>query len=213
MIPKTSDPEIDALLETYYQGLDDLTLLALDGQIDERTFREEAERIILATLLLLFLLGGGDPNSKAGKKALAEQREQHRRSIRNLSDDIFSGRYSEDEDRGRTKEDGRKSLLIRLVTWAIGAYALFNLGKKHSPPKLEKVDGRAQVVERRFTWRLGRTKEHCGDCSFWNGKTLTAEEWRRTGVEPQSPDLECGGYYCMCWLEPTDAPSDGLGGI
>lgn len=67
--------------------------------------------------------------------------------------------------------------------------------------------------EPRYTWRLGATEQHCTDCLRLDGVTLTASEWDRLGIHPQSPDLECGGWHCDCRRVPTDKPSDGLEGF
>lgn len=54
-----------------------------------------------------------------------------------------------------------------------------------------------------YTWRLGATNEHCRDCAWANGRTFTIREWSAMGLMPQSNNLECGGYYCDCSLEPA----------
>ena len=54
-----------------------------------------------------------------------------------------------------------------------------------------------------LTWQLGPTEEHCGSCSKLAGKTKRASTWQRSGIRPQSQELECKGYNCLCVLEPT----------
>lgn len=49
-------------------------------------------------------------------------------------------------------------------------------------------------------WVNGRTKKPCSDCSRLGGQVHRASEWRAMGIEPQSPDLACGGWHCQCRL-------------
>lgn len=51
-----------------------------------------------------------------------------------------------------------------------------------------------------YMWQLGATERHCKDCLHLNGQIHTAEEWKAAGIQPQSPDLECGGWNCDCRL-------------
>lgn len=60
--------------------------------------------------------------------------------------------------------------------------------------------------DQKLVWQLGPTKVHCGTCLKMNGKVKRASQWDRAGVRPQSPELECGGWRCLCTLNPTDAP-------
>jgi len=70
-----------------------------------------------------------------------------------------------------------------------------------------------ELQEPRYVWRLGATEKSCVDCLFWNGKTLTASDWRRTGIAPNSPDLACNGYRCRCVLLETDEPGLGFANV
>ena len=49
-------------------------------------------------------------------------------------------------------------------------------------------------------WQLGMTEKHSRDCLTLNGQVKRASEWRAAGIQPQSPDLECGGWNCDCKL-------------
>jgi len=51
-----------------------------------------------------------------------------------------------------------------------------------------------------FVWQRGSTKEPCSDCLELDGQVKTLSEWEDAGIEPQSPDLECGGWNCRCQL-------------
>lgn len=52
-----------------------------------------------------------------------------------------------------------------------------------------------------YVWRLGATERHCRDCLHFNGQIHTAEEWRAIGIQPQDPQLACGGWNCDCRFE------------
>ena len=54
-----------------------------------------------------------------------------------------------------------------------------------------------------LTWVLGATDAHCGSCTKLAGKTKRSSAWRRAGIRPQIPELECHGYNCLCVLQPT----------
>lgn len=58
----------------------------------------------------------------------------------------------------------------------------------------------------RLVWHLGATEEHCRDCNRLDGKVKRATTWQRYGVRPQSPQLECKGFNCLCVLESTELP-------
>jgi hypothetical protein len=58
-------------------------------------------------------------------------------------------------------------------------------------------------ADRMMTWRLGRTKEHCMDCSYYDGQTHRMNTWEKYGAIPRSHSLECGGWNCDCQLSPA----------
>ena len=60
--------------------------------------------------------------------------------------------------------------------------------------------------DRKYKWELGPTKEHCIDCSRLHGKVKRGSEWHRRGILPQSRELACGGWKCLCTLTETDEP-------
>jgi hypothetical protein len=58
----------------------------------------------------------------------------------------------------------------------------------------------------KMEWVLGPT-EHCSSCSRLAGKVKRGSAWARSGVRPQSRELECGGFNCQCRLQETNAPA------
>lgn len=61
-------------------------------------------------------------------------------------------------------------------------------------------------ADRKGTWRVNPRKEHCGDCARVDGRTYRMSVWQQYGWHPRSSDLECGGFYCGCTIEITEAP-------
>ena len=57
-----------------------------------------------------------------------------------------------------------------------------------------------------FEWVLGPTNEHCRHCGTLAGIVARADEWDASGYRPQSEDLECRGFNCLCELQPSDKP-------
>ena len=209
-IARTGDKEADERVKAYYAELDALTAQALEGEIDQSTFEQEMERIVVAFILLMFMLGGGDLTHPDAAAELEAQRQQQIASIGILAGDIYNGRYTErsqdDASKGRpaqTAEEGRSKLLNRLILWTFAASSIFSTGQKWAAPKLNPATG--IIEEPYYMWVYGDTK-HCTDCEGLNGVILSAEEWRRAGIQPQSPDLECGGWNCQCQFVQVDAP-------
>ena len=205
------DETLDPELRRYYEELDALAEQARQGEIDKETFRRNARRVALAAILALFLLGGGEEDVEGAAAVLAEQERVAREAVDKLSEDIYNGDFSERDETadtpGQTDETGRGKLDTRLALWTGTAAAIYALGQVHKPPT-ENAAG--ELEEPRYTWRLGNTIQHCTDCATLNGQTHTADEWRRAGISPQSPDLECGGWNCDCRLEQTEAASIGF---
>lgn len=85
-------------------------------------------------------------------------------------------------------------LMNRMEMWANRYNQLYN--------KALVMAGNDQPLE----WIIGPTEEHCGDCSYYNGKVKRASYWQENAILPQSHELECKGYQCKCMLVPTDKP-------
>lgn len=183
------NPLFDPIASQYAADLERLANRALAGELDEREYRDAVERLTVAMITAVYLLGGGDPTSAQGKRFLAEQGKLARDSARALAGDLFDGRYSEGET--RTAEQGKDSLLARLALWT------FTLGKVYHRAKVTNPASASELL----TWRFGSTEEHCATCAGLNGQTKTADEWANLAfldIEPQGTGLECGGWRCDC---------------
>ena len=84
--------------------------------------------------------------------------------------------------------NGWKSITGRLKIWVNQQLRALNIGAIFSGKN------------KSFMWRRGGTSEPCTDCLELDGVIKTAEQWQTAGIEPQSPDLECGGWNCQCQL-------------
>ena len=168
-------------------------------------------RLALAAIALAFALGGGSEEVEGAAGKLAEQRRLAEQSVEALADSIYSGEYDELEETertpGQTDERGQERLAARLGLWVVTMAGIYALGQVHTPPRL---DSSGEITEQAYMWQLGNTVQHCTDCASLDGQIHTAEEWRRAGIMPQSPDLECGGWNCDCRLVPVDEPSIGF---
>ena len=85
----------DDQLETYEEQLQETCAKALAVRIKRSGFEREMDQISTDNTLVMFLTGGGDVENPSAKKWLKKQRTIHRKSIKLLADDIFSGRYSD----------------------------------------------------------------------------------------------------------------------
>jgi hypothetical protein len=64
-------------------------------------------------------------------------------------------------------------------------------------------------ADEKLIWRLGPTERHCRTCPRLDGKIKRGSTWLSLNLRPQNPPnalLECGGWNCLCELNPTDRP-------
>jgi len=168
---------------------------ANEGKISKAEFRRKLAALVGTTLLLAFLIAGGDVGNKAGMREVDRITKLHKGSISKLSRDVYSGEY-QTKPGEVTHEDALTKMMAKVALWGTTAYGIYNLGKAyHREP------------ERRFEWRWGDTIKHCKHCAEQHGKIRTSIEWRKlheTGIFPQSPRLECKGWNCRCQLIEVD---------
>jgi len=62
-------------------------------------------------------------------------------------------------------------------------------------------------ADKKLIWVLGPTEESCPSCLKLAGKVKRGSVWMASGIQPQSPALACGGFFCQCSLQPTDLPA------
>lgn len=221
---QTGDKDIDPELKRYYGELDTLSRQAIAGEIDRKSFEEQARDIVIAAMLLAFALGGGDPKSPDARLTVASQRVIALKSVDDLAADLYSGKFSEQSDGGqvvRTKKRGLELLALRLGLFTVTAYGLYNIGKTYLPDGIKKVtlpDGTVETVPepRRLKWKRGPTEQGCRDCIILDEVVLTTHEWRRlyeAGLYPQSHDLKCNGYNCLCSRNETEEESAGIDNV
>jgi LAGLIDADG DNA endonuclease family protein len=60
--------------------------------------------------------------------------------------------------------------------------------------------------DKKARWIYGDSISHCADCSRVEGKVYRLSVWAKYGWQPQSKDLQCGGWKCACSFELTDDP-------
>lgn len=194
-------PAIDGKLADYQAELTALCTRARAGEIERADFEREMEAIVNAALEAFFLTGAEtDTIPFDAINQIGEEKYIALRSIRNLANDIYDGRYSEqkeDDEVTQTDEAGLLMLENRVSLWAGTAAGLYAMGMTF----LE--------ASQRLVWSYGGTIEHCEDCARLVGQVHTALEWRLSGWRPQSRALSCGGWKCLCLFRKTNKPKQG----
>lgn len=95
------------------------------------------------------------------------------------------------------KENGKivSDFFSRVNVWANRWNEAFNLAKAMA------------CADQKEEWILGPTEEHCEDCSRYNGRVHRNSMWIKWATLPQSRNLSCSGYNCLCELVPTNKPA------
>lgn len=108
----------------------------------------------------------------------------------------FAGWLTEVANNADTMGQAITQAQVRLSLW-IGRYQdVFNQAVLASADEKTKLK-----------WVMGATEKHCTTCQGLDGIIAYQREWEAAGVRPQSPpngQLECGGWNCLCSLQPTD---------
>ena len=110
-----------------------------------------------------------------------------------FSTDLFTGRYAENI----TPSGQQAGAFARVDVYANQVNKLYALGQA------------AGCANQMMVWRLGSTREHCKDCLRLNGQKHRMKDWERKGWLPQSFNLTCQGWRCLCRLEPTRGKAQG----
>jgi hypothetical protein len=86
-------------------------------------------------------------------------------------------------------------LLTRSELWVSGYNRIRILGSSYA------------AKDQKLQFNLGFSKEHCVDCTRYNGRVYRASIWRKYDIQPRSYSLACRGYHCLCFFTPTNAPA------
>ena len=191
MMADTGSTEGNDQSNIYEEQLQELVALAMAGRINRRTFEREMKLISYGNTLAMFLIGGGEEKNERAAIWLEKQDAIHIKSIGILAAAIFSGEYTKDGLKA-----GMEAIKSRLVLWVNKGLQALNVGTIYKKP----VPG---SVEPRFMWKRGGTAAPCKDCLALDGVIKLASEWQKAGIEPQSPQLECGGWNCQCRFVPV----------
>lgn len=52
-------------------------------------------------------------------------------------------------------------------------------------------------------WFIGPTEKHCKSCSGFDKRVYRFSVWESNGAIPQSQNLACNGFNCLCRIDPT----------
>ncbi len=182
--------EIESILVEYEGKFAQVVKMALDDEIPRSRFEDVLAELVAEILIALWLRGAGllhTELTKAERGAIQEAIDPHLNSVRDFSNDIYSGRYTETPS----------SALTRIFIWtnmAAGIYILGQMFRRDDP---------------HYEWIWNPLKDHCSDCVRLNGQVHTASEWLASGFSPRSTALECRGFNCGCDLKEVVGPSRG----
>jgi hypothetical protein len=178
--------------DTYTRQMRRSVSALFGGSIDEFQFIDEMMAMINNQLNMAWKVGAYDVGVMETDFVFEDF--QHLDSIIN-NEYQFILRFAQDIVDTRLAGGKIDALLARVDLWAnryneVVAEAHVWFGKKT-----------------RLQWRKGNTEKHCATCLALDGIIAFAEEWNASGVRPQAPPnphLECEGWKCDCYLNPTD---------
>jgi hypothetical protein len=185
---KQQEESVDDAINVYRDDLEELALGANDGDLPQETFEELFGELVYTSLLAFYAQFAG--RNYDGVDTLDITIEHNLEAVDRLSNDIYSGRYYDNED----------GLQRRLDLWLSDARLAADVGRVSNP------DNAGQ----RYMFVLGPTSDHCADCMRLDRQIHTAEEWlNHPQYLPRSRSLACHGFHCLCELEPTNEPVRG----
>jgi hypothetical protein len=123
---------------------------------------------------------------KEAERAIANWRAEQSPFITKFVKELFSQEFTS------------KQILSRASMW---------VNKSLNPLYYKSLD--AASGNSRWMWVVNPVKEHCDTCVKMNGQIHKMKDYIKSGILPQSPKLECGGYQCGCNLVQSDLPSRG----
>jgi hypothetical protein len=156
------------------------------------TFREELYTAGLKAYDDGMREGGADPAAldalemENKRRKVGEWLALQNDYINKLVDDINAGIVTADNIRVRSDMWVSKSLR-----------AIFYAG-------MQDADG-----EKLYTWKLGKTEDHCETCLLLNGQTHKISDYLAAGMYPGSQLLKCKGFNCDCRFEKAHGRASG----
>jgi len=187
-IPETPSTQVNVALENYASEIEELALLAQSGELEKQDFIEALTDLVISSIIAIYAQEAGIPPEEVSEADLTPLENiiaQNEESIQNLADDIYDGRYDEEDGLGIP------GLIIRLGLWVSSAASTAWLGMIFNEDNAES----------KFRWILDPFKENCESCLALNGQVHTGQEWSDFGVYPKSSQLICTGFYCGCSLK------------
>jgi len=186
-IPESASPEIEDVLINYAEELELLAIAAASGELEQADFEAQLTELVIGGIIGIYAQQLGKSVNELTPEdliPLSHILEANERSILAISNDIYSGRYDEEEGLGIP------GLLLRLGLWVSSAASSAWIGKIFNDASANK----------KFEWVLNPLKENCESCLALNGQVHTGSVWRDFAVYPQSTRLFCFGLHCGCSL-------------
>lgn len=164
---------------------------ALNGDISQAAFLDEAGILVAQQVMLAFLEGSG--------KTINQLTDSDRAIIQQQTDEQldYLPEYYNAVLGFADNDEPDVNIANRAALWGATILGIYALGLLYSDDD-----------EQHIAWALGPT-DHCGDCLRLSTIVATREQWRNSEWRPQSRNLECGGYRCQCRLIETDEPIQG----
>lgn len=60
-----------------------------------------------------------------------------------------------------------------------------------------------------FIWKRGPTSDSCEDCIALEGQKRRLKIWKKHNLMPPTGNTACGGWQCLCHLDPTTGKASG----
>ena len=183
-------------INSYRNGLRSATRGLWNGALDRTQFNSNIRATINDRLSQAWEEGAAECNvlpddfTPAEQLALGKAIQAELKALPAFADRI--------QENSKVNAGKLKPLLDRINTLWVNRYRDVRNQAKVSACKDQK-----------FVWKLGPTELHCSTCPRLNGKVKRGSVWAKSGIRPQNPpnkDLECGGWNCLCELNPTTRP-------
>lgn len=168
--------------EDYQNELSALVAALIAGTITKAAFEKAYSQLIADYMGEAWAVGGADGLSTASLDALIQDEQSH---VKDFATAIITAGALTD------------GITARIALWANRYQDAVNRAAI-----IAGVDNGDNMV-----WVYGDTIDHCSTCAACKDIVASADEWSAAGdlgFRPQAPDLECGGWNCLCSIVPTD---------